>query len=192
MSATRLLGQPLIRFESEAFEVKDMSAGSTDTSVGDPDLSERREPAGRSHQSSPSAPPAGTPIIEAAGAGSDQASAYLRRVPVPATNGLVHLVKPEDILWIEAANQYVRLHTAATTYLLRLALSVLEERLDPSDFLRIHRGSIVRLDSVAAMQRHGNTRGEAILSDGTRLAVSNRRWAQLGHSLAGAGFDIGF
>jgi two-component system LytT family response regulator len=58
-------------------------------------------------------------------------------------------------------------------------LNDLEMRLDPSQFLRIHRSAIVRLDQIAEVQPAGSSRYRVTLLDGTTLVVSRSRAATL-------------
>jgi two-component system LytT family response regulator len=84
----------------------------------------------------------------------------------------IYFVRVDDIDWIEAAANYVRLHVGTEDHLLRESLSALEKRLDPARFVRIHRSTIVNLDRVRELQPvfHGDY--VLILSDGKELAVS--------------------
>jgi DNA-binding LytR/AlgR family response regulator len=75
-----------------------------------------------------------------------------------------------SIRWIEAEDDYVRLVTAGESHLMRGTLKDLEGRLDPQQFLRIHRSTIVRLSQVDGfLTRAGNM--EAVMSCGARLRV---------------------
>ena len=60
---------------------------------------------------------------------------------------------------IRAEGEYVRLFVGATTYLHRELIGSIEQRLDPRNFIRIHRSTIVRRDLVVAMKRsiHGGS-----------------------------------
>ncbi|HEX9653893.1 MAG TPA: LytTR family DNA-binding domain-containing protein, partial [bacterium] len=73
------------------------------------------------------------------------------------------------------------------THLLHERMSILEERLDPDHFLRIHRSTIVNLDRVKELQPHLNGEFFIVLSDGARLKLSRsyREHLQkvLGHSI---------
>ena len=62
--------------------------------------------------------------------------------------GKVRVVPVEDIRFITAEDAYVKIHTADEAYLLRERMHVLEDRLNPAEFVRIHRSTIVRLDLV--------------------------------------------
>ncbi|HEX8651733.1 MAG TPA: LytTR family DNA-binding domain-containing protein [Pyrinomonadaceae bacterium] len=85
--------------------------------------------------------------------------------------GRVFFLKAEEIDWIEAAGNYVRLHTGSESHLLRETMNALEARLDPHQFLRIHRSTIINIERIKEM--HPLFRGEhvVILRDGTRLTL---------------------
>lgn len=93
--------------------------------------------------------------------------------------GRIQLVPVEEIGWIEAADNYVRLHLAGRVVLLREPLGHLVDRLDPQRFVRVHRSHAVQLDRVRELA--SGERGDARLSltDGTVLPVSRRFRAAL-------------
>jgi two-component system LytT family response regulator len=84
----------------------------------------------------------------------------------------IYFVRTHDIDWIEAADNYVNLHTGQTTHLMRATLSSLAERLDPKHFVRIHRSTIVNIERVAELRQHFQGEYIVILHDGTRLKLS--------------------
>ena len=88
------------------------------------------------------------------------------------THQRIQFVRAEDIDWIEAAGNYVKLHVGAQTHLLRQTMTTLETRLDPTRFLRIHRSTIVNLDRVKDLKAMLNGEYEVRLHDGTRLTLS--------------------
>lgn len=88
-------------------------------------------------------------------------------------------VRVADVRWFEARGDYVRVHTTQGRHVLHLSLNRLEERLDPARFVRVHRAHIVNLEHVASFGREGKDRFEAVLKDGTRLAVSRARAPEL-------------
>jgi two-component system LytT family response regulator len=97
---------------------------------------------------------------------------YLERVVVK-NSGRVSFIKVEEISWIEAAESYVRFHSAdGKSYLIRGAISRLESQLDPTRFLRIHRSIIVSIKHIKEMQPlfHGDY--EIVLKDDTKLTSS--------------------
>ncbi|HTI36713.1 MAG TPA: LytTR family DNA-binding domain-containing protein [Vicinamibacterales bacterium] len=77
--------------------------------------------------------------------------------------------------WMEAADNYIRLHVESREYLLRETLATLERRLDPYRFVRIHRSAIVAVDRIATLAPTSHGDAEIILRDGTRLAAT-RTW----------------
>jgi len=83
------------------------------------------------------------------------------------------------VSWFEAVGDYVAVHCGATQHLLHLSLNRLEERLDPTRFVRIHRASIVNLDRVVAFRRQTSGQLVAALDDGTNLPVSRARAQEL-------------
>lgn len=89
---------------------------------------------------------------------------------VPTRRGMMR-VPVTAVDWIEAARDYVLLHTATRSHLLRATMSGLEGRMDPRDMLRIHRSSFVRPGAVAEVQRQGKGLYALALRDGTVLQV---------------------
>jgi two-component system LytT family response regulator len=60
------------------------------------------------------------------------------------SGGRIFFLKVEEIDWIEAADNYVRLHVGRDSHLLRETMNHLEKRLDPDHFLRVHRSRVSR------------------------------------------------
>jgi two-component system LytT family response regulator len=102
----------------------------------------------------------------------------LTRLFVRTAAGIIPLAV-ERVEWFEARGDYVAAHAGGARHLIHLSLNRLEERLDPKHFLRIHRTHIVNLDQVRGFQRQGKGRLIAELSDGTTLAVSRGRAAEV-------------
>jgi two-component system LytT family response regulator len=75
------------------------------------------------------------------------------------TTGRVSFVKPEDILWVEADGNYVRLHTSRNPLIHRETLAAMEERLSSHHFVRVSRSALVNLDFVREWQPlfHGDS-----------------------------------
>jgi two-component system, LytTR family, response regulator len=98
---------------------------------------------------------------------------WLRRVLVQ--DGTRALLLPlERVTRIEAERNYVRLHTAGGVYQLRAALSALEARLDPADWMRANRSELVRLDAVKELHPWFHGDYHLVLADGTRVTWSRR------------------
>jgi two-component system LytT family response regulator len=95
----------------------------------------------------------------------------LRRLVV-RDGGRTFYMAVDDIEWIEAIGDYAGLHVKGRTHMWRGSMAVLESRLDPMKFARIHRSAIVRLDCIAALQSRTNRDGMVQLKSGTELKVS--------------------
>lgn len=67
-------------------------------------------------------------------------------------NNALHSVKEEDILWIEAAGDYVKVHTSSQKLVVHQTMKGMERLLTQSDFLRVHRSFIVRVDKIDRFQ----------------------------------------
>jgi DNA-binding LytR/AlgR family response regulator len=77
----------------------------------------------------------------------------------------------DEIDWIEADRDYVRVHAKGQSYLLRDTMHAFQERLDPSAFLRIRRSALVRIGSVAAVRPEGYGHVNVILTSGDEIRV---------------------
>jgi two-component system LytT family response regulator len=99
-------------------------------------------------------------------------------------NGHVFFIKSEEIDWLEAEGNYVRLHAGKESYLLRDTISALESQLDPKRFIRVHRSAIVNIDRITELQPwfHGEYR--IILREGVQLTLS-RTYREKLHDLLG-------
>jgi two-component system, LytTR family, response regulator len=82
------------------------------------------------------------------------------------------LLSVEKIDWIEAADYYSCLHVNGRRYMLRETIGDLSNKLDPRQFVRIHRSSIVNLDQIREIYRDGQTEGTVVLTDGQKLRMS--------------------
>ena len=93
---------------------------------------------------------------------------YLRRLVVPSGHRSV-FVRTEQIDWIEAERNYVRIHVSGRAYLLRENLTRIASALDPAVFCRIHRSTIVNVERIQAVESllHGDYL--VVLQDGTKL-----------------------
>jgi two-component system LytT family response regulator len=89
-------------------------------------------------------------------------------------DGQMYFVAVDDIDWVEAYGNYVRLHVGKGVHLIRETLGNIERQLDPARFARVHRSSIVNLDRVARMDLWGAGDYVVLLKDGTKLKLS--RW----------------
>lgn len=106
------------------------------------------------------------------------ASPYLSRLAVKQREGQTW-IDLAQVDWIEAQGNYVALVSDERTHLVRMTLANLERGLDPSRFVRIHRGTIVALDRIAAIGRPANGDATVSLSNGKELRLSRSYRAKL-------------
>jgi two-component system LytT family response regulator len=99
------------------------------------------------------------------------ANDYLERLVIKS-GGRVSFLKTDEVDWIEAAGNYVRLHAARDTHMLRETMTALEARLDPRKFVRIHRGAVVNLERIKELQPLFHGDHQVTLRDGSRLTLS--------------------
>lgn len=83
--------------------------------------------------------------------------------------GRIHFLAVDDIRWIEAQGNYVKIHAAGASPMLRRPLKEMESRLAPERFARIHRSAIVNLAAIKEMSPEAHGEYVVTLADGTRL-----------------------
>ena len=88
------------------------------------------------------------------------------------SRGLLLFLSIGDILWIEAEENYVRIHTASESHLLRETIGRLESRLDPRSFIRVHRSSIVNLQYVKEVKNEADGDANVVLMNGEKIPMS--------------------
>jgi two-component system LytT family response regulator len=86
----------------------------------------------------------------------------------------VHILKPEEIVWVEAEGDYVTLHTAEQSYLLSESLRNMEVRLGAHGFRQIHRSCLVSVARIRKLLANENGDYQAVLDNGTHLKVGRR------------------
>ncbi|MEM8994425.1 MAG: LytTR family DNA-binding domain-containing protein [Acidobacteriota bacterium] len=86
--------------------------------------------------------------------------------------GTVHLLKVDDIDWVESARNYVKIHCGDQCYTLRETLTNIETRLDQDRFLRIHRSTLVNVDRIRRIEPGYGSESRLELDNGAHLIVS--------------------
>ena len=109
------------------------------------------------------------------GGAAAPASPYLRNLWIAERGGRA-CVAVTAIDWIGAERDYVRIHAGPKSWLIRHSIGGLEARLDPDEFLRVHRSSLVRRDRIVRI-RHAAGRGAIVLSTGAEVPISRRHLA---------------
>lgn len=110
------------------------------------------------------------------GAGSE--GGYAKRFVIRDAQGM-YFVAVADIDRVEADGNYVAVVAGGRHHLVRETLHVLESRLDPAEFVRVHRSHVVRIDRIRRLEPCGHGEYELTLADGTRLTSSRSYREQL-------------
>jgi DNA-binding LytR/AlgR family response regulator len=84
-----------------------------------------------------------------------------------------------DIERIEAERDYMRLFTGGRSYLLHQTISTLEQRLNPEQFLRIHRSHIIRRDLITGLRHEGGGVWHALLEDDVSMRIGRKYLADV-------------
>ncbi len=100
------------------------------------------------------------------------------RITVKADGRLVFL-RPDEIVRVEAADNYVMLHLVSGRLMLRETMTAIESRLGTASFARINRSAIVHLDQIKEIQPAQYGDYTVVLRDGTRLPLSRSLRGQL-------------
>jgi two-component system LytT family response regulator len=98
-------------------------------------------------------------------------SDYIRRIAV-ASGGRIVFVAVEEIDWIGAEDNYARLHVGRNVYEVRETLQALMEKLDPGEFLRVHRSTIVNVRRIREVQPWFQGSHIIVLRSGETLRMS--------------------
>lgn len=91
---------------------------------------------------------------------------------VVKSGGRLFFLRTDEIDWVQAAGNYVRLHVGSASHLLRETMNAIEGRLDPEKFFRIHRSRMVNMERIQEMQPWLNGEYAVLLRTGTRLTLS--------------------
>lgn len=109
---------------------------------------------------------------------SDASSDWLDELWVPHRSELLR-IDVAEVSRIDAERDYVRLHVGERSYLLLQTIAGLEARLDPSRFIRIHRSTILRRDSIRGLRHDGLGVWSAELVDGSALRIGRTYLAKV-------------
>lgn len=105
--------------------------------------------------------------------------------------GKIVLFNPEEIDWIEASANYVRIHAGAREYIARETMAGIEKRLAGRPFVRIHRSIIVNVRRVRRVEACSASECALVLADGKELPIGRSRRAQVDALLRGLGEAAG-
>ena len=103
------------------------------------------------------------------------------------TGGRIFFVDADQVDWIEAADNYVRLHVGGARHLVRDTLKHLEERLGSRGFARIHRSAMVNVARIKELVPQPSGDGTVVLATGARLRLSRSYRSGLERVVTGGG-----
>lgn len=115
-----------------------------------------------------------------------QSESPMDRRLVVKSEGRVVFLRMDEIDWIEAAANYVKLQAGNQSYLMREGISHIASRLDPNQFLRIHRSIIVNVLKIKELQPCNRGEYMVILTNGKELSCSRGYRARLRQLIASA------
>jgi two-component system LytT family response regulator len=98
---------------------------------------------------------------------------YLSTIAVKSRSEIMR-VSVGDVCWIEAQGNYLALHSGGVTHLLRDSIANLQAKLNPDEFIRVHRGAIVAVRAVAGMSPAGSGDAELRMTNGCVVRLSRK------------------
>lgn len=123
--------------------------------------------------------------VVAALRGSEPApGGFVEEIWAPDRGDRVRL--PVDLIdWVEAERDYVRIHSRGRSFLVRKAIRTLQAELDPAEFLRVHRGALVRRDRIVRLARRAGGPCTVVLQSGAEVPVARRQAAAVRQLIGG-------
>ena len=91
----------------------------------------------------------------------------------------IRVLPLEQIVYFESEDDYVMIYTGQEKFLKQLTMKYLEERLDPKEFIRIHRSFIARVDQIGQLEHFSKDSYIAIMKNGAKLKVSDSGYKNL-------------
>ena len=98
---------------------------------------------------------------------------------VVKTNGKIKIIPVHDVQYLEAADDYVKVHTASGTHLKNKTMQYFEQLLDIRQFVRIHRSYIVNVQEITRLEPYEKDNHIAILHTGLKVPVSKTGYLKL-------------
>lgn len=112
----------------------------------------------------------------------NQTDGKLERVVVK-TGTKIKIIPVNSIVYLEADDDYVKIHTDEGVFMKNKTMASFEEQLDPAQFVRVHRSFIVKIDHIARLEPHEKDSYVAVLRDGEQVSVSKSGYTRLKQTL---------
>jgi two-component system LytT family response regulator len=107
---------------------------------------------------------------------------YQQRIVVK-DNGLIRIIPAQDIHYIEANDDYIKIVTKEGSYLKKNALNHIEQMLNPEQFVRVHRSYLIPVSQLVRIEPYEKESHIALLQCGAKITVSKTGMAKLKHLL---------
>ncbi len=88
------------------------------------------------------------------------------------SNGHVYFLKPDNIFWVEADGDYIKIHTDKERHMIRETMRNMEKKLENNGFQRIHRSSIVNVSCIRELISIDSGEYDVVLDNGQKLKLS--------------------
>lgn len=103
---------------------------------------------------------------------------YLDRIVIRSGNQ-IDIVQSDDLICLEASDDYVILHAGKGNWQKKQTLKFYENKLDPGEFVRVHRSFIVKVSAIKRIEPYSKDAFLAILKDGSKISVSKSGYSRL-------------
>lgn len=117
-------------------------------------------------------------VLETVPRGRSRASSAPQRILVREGAATIP-VALDEVVWIEAAGDYAKVHVDGRAHLATRPLGHLAEELDPASFLRVHRSAVIRVEAIARVRSDGSGGLFATMADGAEVRVSRKHAREL-------------
>jgi two-component system LytT family response regulator len=98
---------------------------------------------------------------------------------VVKTGTKVKIIPVQDVIYLEADDDYVSIHTAEGSFLKNKTMSFFEQTLDPGQFVRVHRSYILAVQQITRIDPYEKDAHLAILRSGAKIPVSKTGYVKL-------------
>lgn len=107
---------------------------------------------------------------------------HLEKVVVK-DGGKIFFVKTKDIEWVESAGNYLKLHVGKNVHMIRETMNAFEQKLNPQEFVRVHRSSLVNIEAIDNLEGWGNTEFIITLQSGHKVQSGRSYYSSIRQKL---------
>lgn len=107
---------------------------------------------------------------------------YIEKVVVK-DGGKIFFIKTKDIEWVESAGNYLKLHVGKTIHMIRETMNAFEKKLNPQEFVRVHRSSFINIDAIHNLESWGNTEFIITLNSGDKVQSGRSYYSSIRQKL---------